>query len=218
MPFDERVAGSYESWYETKGRRADALEKSVLAGFLGSFPRGAAVLDVGCGTGHFTRWFAGKGLRAAGLDASPAMLAEAVRHGAGTWVRADAARLPFADGGFEIVAVITTLEFVDDPGQILREAVRVARGGVLVGALNRWSLLALRRRLRGGRLWRRARFLSPRKLRSLVVQASGTRLRKLRLTTAALPAGLEFVARSLPLGAFIGVCATLDSRRSEEVR
>jgi SAM-dependent methyltransferase len=61
----------------------------------------------------------------------------------------DVFRLPFADGAFDIVTLITTLEFLERPEAALAETARVARQGVLLGVLNRWSLLALRRRLRG---------------------------------------------------------------------
>ena len=41
----------------------------VVSGALGR------TLEVGCGTGHFTRWFGGQGLQATGLDLSLPMLA-----------------------------------------------------------------------------------------------------------------------------------------------
>lgn len=40
--------------------------------------------------------------------------------------------VPFEDREFDYVSIMTVLEFVDDPGSVLREAVRVARKGVLV--------------------------------------------------------------------------------------
>jgi ubiquinone/menaquinone biosynthesis C-methylase UbiE len=35
-----------------------------------------SVLEIGCGTGHFARWFASRLSFAVGLDRAPAMLAE----------------------------------------------------------------------------------------------------------------------------------------------
>ena len=56
MAFDERVAAHYEAWYETlEGWRADVLEKAVLGWLLESVPRASSVLEIGCGTGHFSR-------------------------------------------------------------------------------------------------------------------------------------------------------------------
>ena len=60
--FDEGMAQSYESWYEGEGRRADILERELLNRFLQRFPGVRTILEVGCGTGHFTRWFDAQGL------------------------------------------------------------------------------------------------------------------------------------------------------------
>lgn len=54
--FDEQVPAQYEAWYETpEGRRADSLEKAVLRWLLRDV-RADRVLEIGCGTGHFSRW------------------------------------------------------------------------------------------------------------------------------------------------------------------
>jgi ubiquinone/menaquinone biosynthesis C-methylase UbiE len=146
--FDEQVASRYEAWYETpEGRRADEMEKASLRQLLGNFPRARSVLEVGCGTGHFARWLCEQGLAAVGLDLSAQMLAEAEILDGVLLVRGDAHRLPFSDGAFDLVAFITTLEFLDQPQQALAEALRVAQRGLLLGVLNRWSLLRLQRQL-----------------------------------------------------------------------
>lgn len=148
--FDEEVATHYEAWYETdEGRRADALEKASLQRLLDRVPRAHCVLEVGCGTGHFTRWIGERGLSAVGLDLSAAMLSEAKTANQTPYVQADAHRLPFADDAFDLTAFVTTLEFLEAPREALTEAIRVSSGGLLLGVLNRWSALALRRRLTG---------------------------------------------------------------------
>jgi SAM-dependent methyltransferase len=52
------------------------------------------VLEVGCGTGHFTRWLAEEAFRVAGLDISEAMLAEARKRNGVLYVVGDALALP----------------------------------------------------------------------------------------------------------------------------
>ena len=148
MIFDGDVASHYEAWYETpEGRRADELEKAVLGWLLQGFTRSSSVLELGCGTGHFSRWLGDEGLAAVGLDLSAAMLTEAQALDGVPLVQSDAQRLPFTDSAFDIAAFITTLEFLKRPRETLAEALRVARCGVLLGVLNRWSLLGLQRRL-----------------------------------------------------------------------
>jgi SAM-dependent methyltransferase len=148
--FDKGIAAHYETWYEApEGRRADALEKASLRRLLESFPGTPSILEVGSGTGHFTRWFDHQGLAAVGLDLSAAMLTRARALDGIPLARGDACRLPFADGSFDLVAFITTLEFLECPREALAEALRVTRQGLILGVLNRWSLLGLQRRLAG---------------------------------------------------------------------
>lgn len=208
-PFDDPAyAQRYEEWYSSRGRRADRLEKRLFAHLIGSFRGAETLLEVGCGTGHFTRWFAGQGLRAVGLDISQAMLTTAAKRNGLAYVLGDACALPFPDQSFDIVALITALEFVPDWQRAVSEAVRVARRGLLLGALNRYSLLALRRKIRPKSPWDRARFFSPGEMAESLRNAAGTRLARIRWRTTLWPLpGL----RSLPLpwGGFIGMAVQL---------
>jgi ubiquinone/menaquinone biosynthesis C-methylase UbiE len=156
-PFDDTaVAQRYEAWYAGIGREADTLEKAILGKMLLHFPTAHSILEIGCGTGHFTRWLAQRGYSATGVDIAEPMLNEARRLGGAEYLPGDALSLPFASQSYDITALITTLEFVPDPLRALAEAVRVARQGLLLGVLNRWSVLALRHRLSGKALWRAA--------------------------------------------------------------
>ena len=219
MIFDKGVAAHYEAWYETpEGQRADELEKAVLSWLLQGFARLDSVLEVGCGTAHFTRWLSDQGPMAVGLDLSPAMLAEARALDAGPLVRADARRLPFADGAFDLAAFITTLEFLGQPQEPLVEALRVARRGVVLGVLNRWSLLGLQRRLAG--LFRRtvydgAHFYGVSELKRLATSCplrargctrsvAGEKARVVWRTTL-FPRGWPWAQARLPWGGFIGM-------------
>lgn len=209
-PFqDTALARHYEQWYAGAGRRADAQEKALLGRLLRSFPDAHTVLEVGCGTGHFTRWMAENGLETVGLDASRPMLIEARRYGGSNYVIGEASALPVADRSFDLVALVTTLEFVSNPGRALAEAARVARQGVLLGVLNRCSLLALRHRVSRKSLWQSARFFGPGELRDMAVQAARTRIREIvwRTTLWPIPGVSDL---HLPWGGFIGMAVRLD--------
>lgn len=167
------VAEHYEDWYATPfGRIADELESALLRDLLAPLEPPGSILEVGCGTAHFAAGFAAEGYRVVGADRSARMLARAC--GRVPVVRADAARLPFADGSFDGVFLIALLDFVDDPVAVLREARRVARRRVAVVALAAGSLLAWRRRvaaLAGNEVFRAARFLGHRRLLALAGEA-----------------------------------------------
>lgn len=208
-PFDDAaLAGGYEEWYASEGRHADELEKELLGKMLGMFPGARSVLDVGCGTGHFTRWMAEQGLNAVGLDSSEAMLNEARPRGGPAYLRGDAHSLPMADRSYDLTALITTLEFLPDPGRALAEAVRVARRGLLLGVLNRRSVVTLRYRLSGNPLWRSARFFGPLELARLVRRVARRRVKAVNWRTTLWPVpGVHDLP--LPWGGFIGMAVEL---------
>lgn len=215
-PFDESVAARYEAWYETpEGRRADQLEKGLLYWLLQTLPGATSLLEVGCGTGHFSRWLGGRGLRVVGLDRSAPMLAQARALDGIPLVRGDAHCLPFADGAFDVVMFVTALEFLERPEEALREALRVARRGLVLGVLNRWSLLGLRRRLVGLRrrtVYDAARFYGVGELKRLLRSVAGENARIVWRTTL-FPRGCPWSRAPLPWGGFIGVAMSVESGR-----
>jgi ubiquinone/menaquinone biosynthesis C-methylase UbiE len=211
----EREAARYEAWYATpRGSRADAAEQRLLVWLLEPFAGSTRTLEVGCGTGHFTRLLARAGGVAIGLDRSRPMLREARRLSPGLpLVLGDAAALPFADRSLDLVLYATTLEFLDDPARALREGVRVARRGVIVVALNRWSLGGLSRRVgrqRGSPILGRAKDGSARSFRAALAAAAGSRLADIRWASTLFPDGFWAMRLRLPVGGdVVGVAATL---------
>jgi SAM-dependent methyltransferase len=142
---------AYEAWYHTaRGDWIAEREFARLMRMLQPAP-GARLLDVGCGTGHFSRRFAGAGLHVTGLDPDDAMLAFARKqNGAVDYLCGDARALPFTDRSFDHCAAITSLCFIDDPVRALKEMLRVASRSIVLGLLNRHSRLYRQKYGRGG--------------------------------------------------------------------
>lgn len=205
--FDPVIAARYQAWYWTTGRRTAQLERRLLRWVLGRFPGADSILEVGCGTGEFTRWFASLGYRTAGVDPSIPMLTEAGEAGSADCLCGDAEALPFNDRTFDLVAFITTLEFVHAPILALSEAVRVARRGLVLGVINRCSALGRRYRRSGGPIWEAARLLNPGELRETVLAAVGPEASMTYRTT--LWPGWPGPPLPLPWGGFIGMGVTL---------
>lgn len=209
---DPVVASHYEQWYAGRGRRAVKLEKRLFQKLLAGFPNAKTALEIGSGTGHFTRWLVSEGLDVVGLDLSPRMLREARSRGASPFVLGNALDLPFADRSFDLVVFVTSLEFIANRGLALAEASRVARCGLLLGVLNRWSLTTLSYRLSRRGLWRSARFFSPPELRRLVHSSLKERVKALQWRTTVWP--LPGVGdMQLPWGGFIGLAVHFASSR-----
>ena len=90
---------AYEAWYATpRGRWITGVEYAMLRGMLAPEP-GDTLLDVGCGTGHFTRRFARDGHTVVGIDPDADAVGWARGHTASgeRYVRGRAEALPFPD-------------------------------------------------------------------------------------------------------------------------
>ena len=156
------------------------IHDAVLRRIDGSSP--STVLDLGCGTGQMTRRLRDRlpDATVIGLDLSTGMLAEATdrltTHDGRTpsLVRADAMRLPLADGSIDLVVCTESFHWYPSQADALQELARVLgpRGQLLIASIATVTDV-------GHRLLRRAtsargqtiRALPPLRLRGLVTQA-----------------------------------------------
>jgi len=97
---------------------------------------GQVIVDLGCGTGDLSDGARATGARAVGVDLSAGMLAQAAkRGGAGTLVRADAGKLPLADGSCDGAVSGFALRNFESVETVLRECGRVVRRGGRISLL-----------------------------------------------------------------------------------
>jgi ubiquinone/menaquinone biosynthesis C-methylase UbiE len=166
-------------------------------------------LEAGSGTGHFTGSLAEAGFDVVGLDRAWAMIDQAKRRlPAVSFVQGDAHQLPFRLQAFDVVVFVTTIEFLDRPLTALKEAVRVARQGVVAIVLNRYSLGGLSRRW--GWRWRRsllggAHDYSLGALRRIMHDAAGPRFGAITWSSTLFPDSFWAFRAQLPLGEVLGV-------------
>ena len=171
----DRIAGSYDSWYaDRRGAMYDRLEKKLIASFLATGTEERKLLEIGCGTGHWSRFFSQYGFEVIGFDISKRMINTALQKGIPnvSFHVGDGHLLPFQDGTFDITAAITTLEFVRDAEIVLQEMIRCTRkpGRILLGMLNGLSTVNRQRQRQGNpeNPYAVARLLSPVGLRELL--------------------------------------------------
>lgn len=145
-------AASYDGWYESpRGVWVGETEYRLISRSL-DHQAGDSLLDIGCGTGWFTRRFFRNDLHITGLDPDPFAIAFAKRKGPDTirWIRGDARSLPFPDRSFDRVFSIAALCFIDDERRATSEIVRVTKRRFAIGWLNRDSLLYRNKGREGG--------------------------------------------------------------------
>ena len=180
----------YDAWYDTpRGRWIGETEFALAARGLAPQP-GDSLLDIGCGTGWFTRQFAHTGLAVTGLDANPEWLAYARARSDPSirWAKGDARHLPYPASSFDHVLSIAALCFIDDERPAVAEAVRVTRRRFAIGWLNRSSLLYRQKGRHGGSgAYRGARWHTASEVRALF---AGLPVQDLKLRSAIfLPSG-----------------------------
>jgi len=119
-------------------RGPSAEEERAITMDLLEISPGERLIDVGCGTGNYTRWLAREtrdGL-VVGTDASEAMVAAAAARDSAdnaAYLRADACDLPFDDGSFDAACSVGVVHMIEQPMAAIDEMVRViAPGGRLV--------------------------------------------------------------------------------------
>ncbi len=207
--WDEKIVGSYESWYEGKGKRADRLEKKVLTLLLKDFEKPKSLIEIGCGTTHFTRYFEKLGLQCTGYDLSPIMLGVARKLWTGELVRGDSALLPFTDNSFDLAMFVTCLEFMPRPREVLREAVRIARKGIIMGLMNRYGVSTIRRTVQvwfgKNPFYRHAHFYSLGEVRSILKKAAPLDARINWKVTVLPRLFRDTISTKIPFGDFLGL-------------
>ena len=212
----------YEAWQRSpEGLLFDRLSSELIVRLMRP-QKGERVLDIGCGTGNHLLLFYRLGLDVTGLDASPYMvdIAKSRLGNKATFKIGSAEDLPFEDNEFDVTTLIITLEFLDNPLAALREAGRVTKNKVFIGALNGLSLDCICKKmysLFSHSIFRETHLFTLWGLKGYVKKAYGNIpmewgsiqispffFKKYRTKTERLS-----FAQSNPFGAFLGLSATM---------
>jgi ubiquinone/menaquinone biosynthesis C-methylase UbiE len=136
------IANKYDLYYQTEiGNNVNQIEEKLVTDLLKDIPR-TKMLELGCGTGHWTNFFVNKGYKVTATDISDAMLQIAKQKNLNAdFIKADSSKIPFEDNSFDIISSITMLEFVEDQDKVLEEIQRVLKPGgyFILGSLNALS-------------------------------------------------------------------------------
>ena len=119
----------FDQPFTSSGIRPGGVELTTAAVALANLPRGARVLDVGCGTGVTVRHLRAQfGMDAFGIDSSHLLVARAkAEESTPALLIGDAGFLPFSDEAFDALFLECTLSLVRDYAEVIRECRRVLR-------------------------------------------------------------------------------------------
>ena len=145
LSMDTSWQASADAWIADMGEHGDfgrryVLDPVMLSRALSRSPKRA--LDVGCGEGRFCRMLKPHGVAVAGIDPTPAPLAEArARDPESAYLDAAAERLPFDDQAFDLVVSYLSLIDIPDMHAAIAEMTRVLEpgGALLIANLNSFN-------------------------------------------------------------------------------
>lgn len=216
--FHPRVT-DYDAWYDTpRGRWIGETEFALLKSMLRP-ESNRSLIDVGCGTGYFTRLFARElGGTVVGLDPDEEALRFARAHAVAgeSYVFGRAEALPFEDDAFDFSISVAALCFAQEDRLAVREMLRVTRRRFALGLLNRNSLLWRRKGRNGGTgAYAGARWHTAAQARLLL---EGLPVKEVQLRSAILLPGGGWLARVVEhlwprralAGAFLCVTGEVD--------
>jgi ubiquinone/menaquinone biosynthesis C-methylase UbiE len=128
----DHYAKEYDEWFDVH----PSVYQSEVQAVRMLLPQNGRGVEIGVGTGRFSVPF---GITV-GTEPSRAMAEIAGRRGI-TVYNAKAEDLPFDDNTFDYVLLVTTICFLDDPLQAIRESSRILRpaGKIIIGMLDKDS-------------------------------------------------------------------------------
>jgi SAM-dependent methyltransferase len=149
------------------------MRRRSLATLESTFPRGARLLDVGCGTGTEAIWLAQRGRTVFAIDSSPQMLEVMSRRAADAAVQISTRMLRAGDlltlvddvgdgsfdGAYSSFGALNTEPALEPPMAGLSRLVRPG-GRIVLSVMNRWCVAEMAALVVGGRAnqaFRRAR-------------------------------------------------------------
>jgi len=113
--------------WQTRSPYFAEQERGLLEGI--SLTSEERLLEIGCGEGGNLYHLRGQGRLRVGADFSAKKAAFAARHAEAHGLCADAQRLPFADGAFDVILIRDLLHHVRERGRVLSEVRRLLRSG-----------------------------------------------------------------------------------------
>jgi SAM-dependent methyltransferase len=138
------LGGAPEYWNYEDNLQKRALIQALKA--LNVDLRGKNILDVGCGNGRLSFWFAEHGAYVCGIDISPQAISKAITIRRKNnlnrldFLLYDGLSFPFRNGSFDMVNMAEILPLIEKIGlteRVISEVIRVCKAGGLILVIGR---------------------------------------------------------------------------------
>ncbi len=163
------VAKEYDAYYNTEiGKKVNDIEEKLIVDLIKNIPK-TKMLELGCGTGHWTNIFTNCGFDVTAIDISDEMLKYTEQKQINAkFIKADSRNIPFPDNSFSVVSFITMIEFIEDQDKVFEEIYRVLKPGghLVLGCLNKYSEIGKNKE--NDETFRNANFLSKEELEAIL--------------------------------------------------
>jgi SAM-dependent methyltransferase len=117
-------------WFESyQGEDRRKVISTLLLEVIDALPRGALVLDVGCGPGRVLSYLGFRGVKCIGLDRSANSISIIVSRHKLPGAVADNLRLPICNAAADVVITDGVLHHTDDPSRAFSEDCRIVKQG-----------------------------------------------------------------------------------------
>lgn len=130
--WDERA----ETWHSNSKEMWETGSRKDILPFLTKHVSGeSSICDLGCGDGYASYKLATKGFHVTGVDLSEQMLEKARFQAKGTsaeFLKADISKVPVESESFDAVMAINSLEWTENPLNVLQEMKRIVKNEGLI--------------------------------------------------------------------------------------
>ena len=200
-PFEEN-SDMYDEWFERNCDVYNAEIDAIRQLIPSSDSKG---VEIGVGSGKFAEPLGIK----LGVEPSEKMAAKAKMRGINVY-QGVAEDLPFSDGEFDFVLMVTTICFVDDIARAFSEAQRILKSGgcIIVGFVDKESELGRQylEKRRKSKFYKNATFFSTQEVLRYLKEA-GFRTTKIKQTIIS-GESLEKVLDGYGKGSFVAIQST----------
>src|SRR2546423_8936221 len=111
---DKKPASYYNKNAEKLGWGKDAYLNPERVDILEQYLIGPKILEVGCANGVVVDFLAKQGFESVGVDFVEEFIKQAKKDKKGTFIKANAEKLPFPDNSYDTVLLFDILEHGDD--------------------------------------------------------------------------------------------------------